>query len=109
MNSACYSIFVVVANELYFSSIVDIIFLADIFDSDCCAVLGVEIALTCICVLVLDGYWLPWWLRGKDSTCQCTSRGFNPGVGKITGGGNGNPLQCSSLGNPIVSGAWWAI
>ena len=23
-------------------------------------------------------------------------------------GGNGNPLQCSCLGNPMDSGAWWA-
>ena len=45
MNSACYSVFVVVANEQHFSSIIEIIFLADIFDFDCCAVLGIEIAL----------------------------------------------------------------
>ena len=25
-----------------------------------------------------------------------------------TGGGNGNPLQCSCLENPRDSGAWWA-
>ena len=25
-----------------------------------------------------------------------------------TGGGNGNPLQCSSLENPRDGGAWWA-
>ena len=25
------------------------------------------------------------------------------------GEGNGNPLQCSCLGNPMVGGAWWAI
>ena len=56
MNSACYSVFVVVANEQHFSSIIEIIFLADIFDFDCCAVLGIEIALPCMCILVLDGY-----------------------------------------------------
>ena len=26
----------------------------------------------------------------------------------ISGGGNGNPLQYSCLGNPMESGAWWA-
>ena len=34
-------------------------------------------------VLVLG---LPWWLSGKESTCQCRGRwrrGFNPWVGKI--------------------------
>ena len=27
---------------------------------------------------------------------------------KCTGEGNGNPLQCSCLGNPRDRGAWWA-
>ena len=26
---------------------------------------------------------LPWWLRVKESACQCRSCGFNPWVGKI--------------------------
>ena len=26
---------------------------------------------------------LPWWLSGKESTCQCRRHGFNPWVGKI--------------------------
>ena len=25
------------------------------------------------------------------------------------GGGNGNPLQCSCLENPMDRGAWWAV
>ena len=25
------------------------------------------------------------------------------------GGGNGNPLQCSCLENPMDGGAWWAM
>ena len=29
--------------------------------------------------------------------------------GRFPGGGNGNPLQYSSLGNPMDRGAWWAI
>ena len=29
-------------------------------------------------------------------------------VGKIPGGGHGNPLQCSCLENPVDRGAWWA-
>ena len=31
-----------------------------------------------------------------------------PGSGRSPGGGNGNPLQCSCLGNPVDRGAWWA-
>ena len=26
---------------------------------------------------------LPWWLSGKESTCQCRRHGFHPWVGKI--------------------------
>ena len=39
---------------------------------------------------------------------QCRRRGFDPWVEKIPWGGNGYPLQCSCLGNPMDRGAWWA-
>ena len=31
------------------------------------------------------------------------------GLGRSPGGGNGNPLQYSCLGNPMERGAWQAI
>ena len=31
-----------------------------------------------------------------------------PGLGRSPGEGNGNPLQCSCLENPMDRGAWWA-
>ena len=31
-----------------------------------------------------------------------------PGSGRYPGGGNGNSLQYSCLGNPMDRGAWWA-
>ena len=34
--------------------------------------------------------------------------GSTPGLGRSPGGGNGNPLQCSCLGNHMDRGAWWA-
>ena len=34
--------------------------------------------------------------------------GSIPGSGRPPGGGNGNPLQYSWLGNPVDRGAWWA-
>ena len=37
-------------------------------------------------------YGLPWWLSGKEATCQCRRRGFHSGLGKSRNG-NGNPLQ----------------
>ena len=48
---------------------------------------------------------------GKESSCQCRGHeryGFNPWVGKIPGEGNGSPLQCSCLENPMDRGAWRA-
>ena len=34
--------------------------------------------------------------------------GSIPGLGRSPGGGgHGNPLQCSCLGNPTDRGAWW--
>ena len=32
-----------------------------------------------------------------------------PGSGRLPGGGNGKPLQCSCLDNPMDRGPWWAI
>ena len=34
--------------------------------------------------------------------------GLIPGLGRSPGGGNGNPLQYSCLGNPMGREAWWA-
>ena len=34
--------------------------------------------------------------------------GSIPGSGRSPGEGNGNPLQCSCLENPMDGGAWWA-
>ena len=35
--------------------------------------------------------------------------GSIPGLERSPGGGNGNPLQYSCLGNPMDRGAWWAF
>ena len=34
--------------------------------------------------------------------------GSIPGLGRSSGGGHGDPLQYSCLGNPTDRGAWWA-
>ena len=34
--------------------------------------------------------------------------GSIPRLGRFPGEGNGNPLQCSNLENPMDRGAWWA-
>ena len=43
---------------------------------------------------------LPFWLGGKDSTCNAGDAGSIPGSGRSPGKGNGNSLQDSCLGNP---------
>ena len=34
--------------------------------------------------------------------------GSIPRLGRFSGGGHGNPFQCSCLENPKDRGAWWA-
>ena len=45
----------------------------------------------------------------KEICLQCRRPRFNPWVGKIPGGGNGNSLQHSCLENSMDRGAWRAI
>ena len=41
----------------------------------------------------------------KASACNAGDRGSIPGLGRSPGEGNGNPLQCSCLENPMGEGA----
>ena len=53
----------------------------------------------------------PGGATGKESTCQCRRskrHGFDSWSWRSPGEGNGNPLQYSSLGNPMDKGAWQA-
>ena len=43
-----------------------------------------------------------------DNAGDIRHLGMIPGSGKVPGGGNGNPLQYSCLGNLMDRGAWWA-
>jgi len=45
---------------------------------------------------------------GKESACSAGDLGSIPGSGRSPGEGNGNPLQYSSLENPMDRGAWQA-
>jgi len=48
----------------------------------CCSVEGVTLPpqlgtlMACFAKRYLQG--LPWWLSGKESTCQCRRHGFDP-------------------------------
>ena len=41
---------------------------------------------------------------GRESACNAGGLGWIPGLGRSPGGGHGNPLKCSCLENPVVSG-----
>ena len=43
-----------------------------------------------------------------DNAGDIRHLGMIPGSGKFPGGGNGNPVQYSCLGNLMDRGAWWA-
>ena len=44
----------------------------------------------------------------KASASNVGDPGSIPGFGRSPGEGNGNPLQCSCLENPMNGIAWWA-
>ena len=45
---------------------------------------------------------------GKESTCNAGDLVSIPGLGISPEEGNGNPIQCSRLENPMDRGAWQA-
>ena len=45
---------------------------------------------------------------GKASVCNVGDPSSIPGLGRFSGEGNGNPLQCSCLENSMGRGDWWA-
>ena len=42
----------------------------------------------------------------KNLPANARNLGLIPGLGRSPGGGNGNPLQYSRMGNPMDRGAW---
>ena len=49
----------------------------------------------------LCGVGAPGGSVGKESACNAGDLGSVPGSGRSPGGGQGNPLQCSCLENPM--------
>jgi len=50
----------------------------------------------------------PGGSEDKESACNSGNLGLISRLGRHPGEGNGHPLQCSCLENPIDRGAWWA-
>ena len=62
-----------------------------------------------ICMLCVFYHRFPWWLSGKDSTCNAGAAGDTgliPGSGRSPGGRYGNLLQYSCLESSMDRGAW---
>ena len=57
-----------------------------------------------------DCHGFPGGTNGKEHTNAGDIRdaGSIPGLGRSSGGGNGNPFQCPCLENPMDREAWWA-
>ena len=53
-------------------------------------------------IIILE---LPCSSNGKEHACNTGNLGSNPGSGRSSGEGNGNPLQYSCLENPMDRGA----
>ena len=51
---------------------------------------------------------LPRWLSGKNSTCQCRRHRFDPWVGKIPLEESATPTSILAWKNPMDRGAWQA-
>ena len=62
-------------NQLYFNIKLNVFFLVIVF-----TIFFPQIYIS-YCILL--PHWLPRWLRGKESTCQCRRHGFNLWAGKI--------------------------
>ena len=56
--------------------------------------------------IIFSVTYVPWWLDSKASAYNAGDLGLIPGLGRSHGEGNSNPLQYSSLENPMDGGAW---
>ena len=59
-----------------------------------------------------DTHVLLWWnlsggSHGKESACNVGGPGSVSWLGRSSGEGNGNTLQCSCLENFMGRGVWW--
>ena len=72
--------------------------------------LGIIIIYTIYYIFIIDKYILgfPGGSVVKNLSVNAWDTGLISGLGRSPGGGNGNPLQYSCLGNPRDRGAQWA-
>ena len=61
-----------------------------------------------LCRWLNEGQDVPGGSVVNNSPANAGDAGLIPGLGRFSGGGNGNPLQHSCLGNTMDRRAWWA-
>ena len=72
------------------------------------AVITVAITAITAAITVAPYHWeFPGGSVAKKPPADAGDAGSIPWWGRSPGEGNGNSLQCSCLGNPMVRGAWW--
>ena len=59
-------------------------------------------------MVILNNITSPGSSVSKESACSVGHLGSSPWLGRITGEGNGKPLQYPCLENAMDRGAWWA-
>ena len=77
-----------------------------------CALQLALFLLTLLFPWTQEKYSSPWRLSSEESACSSgdvKDAGWIPEWGRSPGKRNGNPFQCSCLGNPVDRGAWRAI
>ena len=66
-----------------------------------------QTSVPCIGRQILN-QWVSVGSDSKESACNAGDQGSIPGSGRPPGEGNGSPLQCFCLENPMNRGAWQA-
>ena len=57
--------------------------------------------------MFINSYPIPGGSVVKNLPANAGDTSLIPGSRRSPGGGNGNPLQCSCLENPMERGTWW--
>ena len=72
---------------------------------------GIRHIICSFCTYLLSIYYvprgLPWWLSGKESSCQYRRHSFDPWVEKIPWRRKWQPTPVFLPGNLMDRGAWW--
>ena len=110
IKSMSHFVFILVYGVRVYSNFVDLHLAVQLYQYRLLKRLSNSVVLSCVrCRRLIDYRWLPKWLSDKESACNAGDVSSISGSGSSSREGNGNPLQYSCLGNPMVRGAWRAM